>query len=455
MEAGTPSGGDPYDERRRAERLRRQREANRRAREKDPERAREHSRRWRENNPERAREHSRRWRENNPERHRQLARESEARRRTKQVAAERKKERARERAAPPAEKERLKRFREAHPEKIREYKERWRAKNPEHARKVSREAGTRSRDKHADEIRERQRKAAAKNRATNSEAHKQYYAENKERLAAYAREAGRVRRRLLALGLPPKSVHKSYANEKRANAAAATEFFTQRRSPMQLKELKIREAPKLGERPAVAVLQARERAETARRSREFAEGPSRVSHAIKMRLGLEDLRKELTRDVQLDSRARELTGREPYDVGVEVRRRIAAMVPADTLDARLLAQHVRLPQWWKQHPPNEIKDVFDWARAHSSHSPDHDLVKTTMTQTILERRAQRNSAEIPAASAHRSASKEQARWWGVDVDHGPTRTPGEIAARRAKDNEASTIAHDVARGRDRGRGRDR
>lgn len=440
MEGGTSAGGDPFDDRRRAERQRRQREA---------------KRLWRENNPELARELQRRWRDKDREHYRKLARESAARSRSKQVAAERKKERARERAATPAEKERLKTFRERHPERVREYKERWRAKNPEHARKVSREAGTRSRDKHADEIRERQRKAAARNRRTNSEAHKQYYAENKERLAEYAREAGRVRRRLLALGLPPKSVHKSYANEKRANAAAATEFFTQRRSPMQLKELKIREAPKLGERPAVAVLQARERAETARRSREFAEGPSRVSHAIKMRLGLEDLRKELTRDVQLDSRARELTGREPYEVGVEVRRRIAAMVPADTLDARLLAQHVRLPQWWKQHPPNEIKDVFDWARAHSSHSPDHDLVKTTMTQTILERRAQRKSAEIPAASAHRSASKEQARWWGVDVDHGPTRTPGEIAARRAKDAEASTIAHDVAKSRDRGRGRDR
>lgn len=64
------------------------------------------------------------------------------------------------------------------------------------------------------------------------------------------------------------------------------------------------------------------------------------------------------------------------------------------------------------------------------------------------------ATEIPTASTRQVTSRDHARWWGVDVNDGPPRTPGAIAARSAKDAEATTIAHDIAKNRDRGRGRD-
>ena len=62
------------------------------------------------------------------------------------------------------------------------------------------------------------------------------------------------------------------------------------------------------------------------------------------------------------------------------------------------------------------------------------------------------ATEISAATPARPTTRDHAHWWGVDVDHGSTRAPGARSARSAKDAEATTIAHDVAKNRDRGRG---
>lgn len=106
------------------------------------------------------------------------------------------------------------------------------------------------------------------------------------------------------------------------------------------------------------------------------------------------------------------------------------------------------------HLPHVAEDLHETMRRLSA--AFNEIIRHTHEPAL--RAAARESvaaAEIPTASSDRSTSKDHARWWGVDVDHGPTRTPGEIAARSAKDTEATTIAHDVAKNRDRGRGLDR
>ena len=104
--------------------------------------------------------------------------------------------------------------------------------------------------------------------------------------------------------------------------------------------------------------------------------------------------------------------------------------------------------------PQVAEDLHETMRRLSAASSE--IIRHTHEPAL--RAAARESvaaAEIPAASSGRSTSKDHARWWGVDVDHGPTRTRGEIAARSAKDTEATTTAHDAAKNRDRGRGLDR
>ncbi|MGI0520194.1 hypothetical protein ABY45_06485 [Microbacterium maritypicum] len=369
----------------------------------------------REEQLEYRREQMRQLRASDPERTRELSRKYDARRRQKVAALARKRELARERAASPAEKERLKRFREENPDRVREYRARWRAKDPERAARIAREGAMRSRDKHADEVRERQRLLARENREARSAAHKEYYAANKERLAAYARDAARIRRRLAAAGLPAKRVHKSYAEVKRANTAAADAFFARERAPREVKDLRRREALQSAELQWAATmshrLKTRERTEAARRAREFFDGPSRVREAIDLALSRGELRRRLSDEVRMDSRAREISGKPPYDLGAEVRRRAAGTVPDNVLDARLLVGQLRNPLWWKVHSGNELKDVFDWARAHSSRSAEHAALKATITQIVLERRRTVNS------SAQERHAPEAT---GPAVDHSPT-----------------------------------
>lgn len=347
------------------------------------------------------REWMRRWRAANPERALEMERKHSAARRKRKRVADRARARSRERAATPAERERLKRFREEHPEKVREYRARWRAKDPERAARIQRESAMRSRDRHADEVRAKQRARAAENRVARSAAHKEYYAANKERLAEYAREAARVRRRLAAAGLPPKSVHKSYANEKRAHLAAADAFFARQREPEEIARLMQREPLRSAELEWSATvgrrLRARERAENARRTREFFEGPTRLSNGIDLALKNRGLRARLTGEIRMDSRAREISGKPPYDLEVEMRRRVAGTMAEDLLDARLLSRQLQNPLWWKVHSGDRIKDVFDWARAHAAHSPSHMSITSDIARRVLERRQQVGKSQKRAA----------------------------------------------------------
>ena len=278
---------------------------------------------------------------------------------------------------PEYRKERLeyqRRYREEHPERVRASQQRWRAKDPHRAREISRRHSRESRDRNAETVRAKQRSAAAKRREENPDGYKAWYEANLERERERGREAARLRSRLKALGLPPRKVHRTYANEKREHAAAADDFFTRTRRRPSVAAMAKHEGADVRHRTPEAVLALRHRAETARRVREFADGPARLSAQIDRHLNYAPLRSTIASEVRMDSRARELRGARPYDESAEVRHRIAAIVPPGILDARLLAQHVTTRMWWKQHSPQEIRDVFSWAGAHREVSSEHAAV---------------------------------------------------------------------------------
>lgn len=197
-----------------------------------PEAAAEGRRRYREAHAEELAAAHRAWRERNIERSRELNRESAKRQTQRRRQRQKKNAHAREWYAENREiaLERGRRFREEHPDKIREYQRRYKERHPERARRIGREGAQRHRDANADAIRERQRVAAAVQRKEKPNAHKEWYEKNLERQRARSRETARLGRRLKKLGLPPSRVHKLYAEQRRAQDAAADEYFARRRS---------------------------------------------------------------------------------------------------------------------------------------------------------------------------------------------------------------------------------
>lgn len=209
-------------------RAERKRDTSRRWRQENAEYLTAYRRRYREEHVEHLADLNRKWREEHVERSRELNRESSRRQ------AARKRQRlernARARARYPeirdAAIERGRQFRRAHPEKAREYRRRYKERHPERVAATLR----RYRDAHAEELRERQRLAAAARRTSNPDGYKDWYQRNLEEQRARGRNAARLRSRLKALGLPPGHMHRTYAADRRANDAAADEFFRRRRS---------------------------------------------------------------------------------------------------------------------------------------------------------------------------------------------------------------------------------
>lgn len=136
---------------------------------------------------------------------------------------------------------------------------------------------------------------------------------------------------------------------------------------------------------------------------------------------------------------------------IDAGRNVSAMT---SREGRVWARDFVMAAARVSHLPHVAADLHETMRRLSAASSE--IIRHTHEPAL--RAAARESvaaAEIPTASSGRSTSKDHARWWGVDVDHGPTRTRDEISARNAKDTEATTIAHDIAKNSDRGRGLDR
>ena len=124
-----------------------------------------------------------------------------------------------------------------------------------------------------------------------------------------SRDRRRLIRRLQTQGLPPPQMHKTTAAERRSNGAAARDFFTRTRTAIERRN-PIPEGPP----PTAQELQdaARIRAELRNR----AEIQQRTSQYLARHW------KRIRREIELDSRAREVRGAAPLDVDAELLRRV-------------------------------------------------------------------------------------------------------------------------------------
>lgn len=311
---GSESGKRPDEDRRRR---------NRAWRAAHPDLSRAYNRQWRENNPDKVAESRRAWRAANLDRSRELNRESMRRQsaRKKKLREKRAKGRAWYAEHRDEQRERARRFREQNPERIREYQRRWREKDLDHAREVNRRGNQAYKDRHGEEVRARGRRAAAARRERDPDTFKKWYEENLEAQRARGREASKQRSRLKQLGLPPRKIQRVYAEQKRANARAADEFFAQRRTKDEVRHAA---DPKAGALQRTRTFDLVEQNLEERRAEDsfLLRLPALIS-THRARYG-----ERIRGDVTLDSAARVAAGKPPYDIDQETGNRLLREIVA-------------------------------------------------------------------------------------------------------------------------------
>ena len=273
-------------------------------------------RRYREAHAQEIRAYNRRWVAENRERHNAHSRKSAARKRVLEHKRERQRRYWANRTPEQREhdRRRLRAFHEQHPEKSREYRDRWRAKNPERAREVSRRSASAWRDRNAEQERVRNRETAAQRRADDPEINRRYYQANLERERERGRESSRQRARLKKAGLPPRTIHKTYAAEKRANQRAAEEFFSTARDSRVLFEAE----PGHGADVRIASTRRAHQGFLARREEDAI--LARLPQLLAVHHAKHGAR--IREEVRLDNVARAHQGQELHDLDAESNRRM-------------------------------------------------------------------------------------------------------------------------------------
>lgn len=313
----------------------------------DPEKKRDSARRWREANREYRAQKKREWNEANPDRRRELNRLSMRRQAERARRRKAKNAKARIWRAENREQERSRSaaFRQEHPETVRQYQRTYKERHPERYRANAAEARRRYVDKNAETVREKGRLAAARQRETNPEALRERYNNNLEAERARSREGARRRRRLEKLGLPPRRIQRVYAGDRRANAAAADEFFARVRSVKERGRIAA-DLPYEASNIPASVGQAR---------RAYFNAPDPMPEVSPRILALNRLKVQMDRqaqevlqerprlldthrhrhearlreEIRMDSIARQLRGRPPLKAGIELEQRLAAEVDTD------------------------------------------------------------------------------------------------------------------------------
>ncbi len=206
-------------------------------------RERDYNRGWAQRNPDKVADYRRRYLESHRQEHRDRERIRSAKKRKQEREAERRRVVARERyAADPATARAYQRER-----RIAQ-----RAADPVGYREAKRQRNKRWWDRHRDEQNEKLREKHRANPEVKRAAAERYYAEhgdevrarrrayywaNREKqLEAQRRWRAREKRRI-ELGLPPRRLHRVSAPDRRANAAAAEEFFTRTRTSREINNM--------------------------------------------------------------------------------------------------------------------------------------------------------------------------------------------------------------------------
>lgn len=218
--------------------------------------------------------------------------------------------------------ERLREWSRKNPEKRREARERYKAEHSEKYKAAQREYYHRNREA----ILER-RKVQGQNPEMLRAAGRRYREANKERLAEAARqrrtdpeqaekyraiaERKRLARKRQAAGLPARRLRRTLAVERRANLAAAETFFSRERSRAELRRLAHGDvAPGLVQGWAQYSARVRRRA----------------AFRAAVQAHIDKFGAELRANIEFDSRARQLRGKDPLDADAEVLRRATAAV---------------------------------------------------------------------------------------------------------------------------------
>lgn len=272
---------------------------------------------------------SRVWKAANPDRAREHNRVSMRRAYQRRKAAERRRQAARERYAAnrDRERERSRQYRINNPDRMREYKQRFRERHPERVAEQNRRSNRAWRDRNADRLRETNKDRATVRRQEDPDAYRRWYAANREQQRARGREASRLRSRLKKLGLPPRRIHRVYAADKRANAAAADAFFTRPPArtgpvitggdPAALHPERLDARRRVMEKMTAGYAKRRAADAALLRLPGHVE-THRARHGVRVR-----------EEVRMDSIARQLRGKPPLDIDNETDRRIWRTVASE------------------------------------------------------------------------------------------------------------------------------
>ena len=305
----------------------------------DPERSRAYSAEYRRKNQEKIAAAKAEWRQRNKDsiaayraaydqrnREHVLAqkRDAEQRRRTRLKAEQDQKNKAVQRA---------KKHAAANPEKTAQTKRDWEANNPDKMKKAR--ADYRERNRAAVQQRSDAWRNANPDRVAgftanprrDPDALAEYTRQRRADPAKYAHdlELSRDRRRLIrqltSKGLPPPRQQKVTAAQRRANGAVAREFFTRARTAIEHLDLIQKEdAP-----PTAQELQNAARDRQNLRNRE--EIQKHTSHYLARHA------ERIRREIELDSRARQIRGAPPLNIDLELVKRVRTFTDSDNKPA--------------------------------------------------------------------------------------------------------------------------
>lgn len=222
------------------------------------------------------------------------------------------------------EAERVREWSRQNPDKRKAARERYKQKNPEKYRAAQREYYHRNKaaiqarrlareGRDPDKLRETRRARGASRRSKDPARKWTPSEEQREKYQARDRERKHLKRRLAQAGLPPPKLHRRSVSERHVNGVAADAFFSRTRSRAEFRRISDGDL-------AENLLHGWAKYSTLVRRRNAFLG------AVHKHLAKHG--DELRDDVNLDSRARELRGRPPLEIDVEVRRRAVDAVSA-------------------------------------------------------------------------------------------------------------------------------